>query len=69
MATHTSPITPPSLNHLRRGAIYCARTRSGSTVGEYLGMESSHGERAILLRHGSGTESIPVDEVASIRVS
>ncbi len=56
-----------SLNHLRRGASYQATTRSGSTSGEYLGMEVPHGDRAILLRHEARTESIPLCDVTSIQ--
>ena len=54
-------------NRLERGATYQARTRTGTTVGEYLGMETPYGDRAILLRHRSGTDSIPLDEILSIR--
>jgi hypothetical protein len=58
---------PQNLNQLRRGAIYRATTRVGIAIGEYLGMEAPHGDRAILLRHGYGTESIALSEVTSIR--
>ncbi|HSF85442.1 MAG TPA: hypothetical protein VLG28_07275 [Acidimicrobiia bacterium] len=65
--------TPPrahearDLNQLRRGQTYRARTSRGATVGEYLGIETPHGHRAILLRHETGTISIPVDEVECLR--
>lgn len=49
------------LNRLRRGESYRARTAAGESVtGEYLGTEVCHGDRAILLRDGTGTTSIPV---------
>lgn len=58
---------PPKLNQLHRGATYQATTRRRTVVGEYLGMASPYGARAILLRHASGTESIMLDFVTSIR--
>ncbi len=54
------------LNDLRRGTTYRASTRSGVTVGEYLGIETPHGQRAILLRHKRGTASIAVVDVMTI---
>jgi hypothetical protein len=57
----------PSLNHLQRGATYRVTTPNSSNAGEYLGIESSHGDRAILLRNATGTASIPLDQVTSIR--
>lgn len=67
----TAPPTSPTkatanLNHLRRGMAYRATTRHGTTLGEYLGMETPHGQRAILLRNEAGTESITLTEVISI---
>jgi hypothetical protein len=56
-----------NLNHLRRGLVYRATTPNGTTVGEYLGMETPHGDQAILLRHRAGTESIALGNVTSIR--
>ena len=53
-------------NELRRGATYRVTTRHGTTTGEYLGIESHHGDRALLLRHRAGTESVPVWSVTSI---
>ncbi len=58
--------TTCNFNHLRRGATYRATTRHGAAVGEYLGMEAPHGDRAILLRHRTGTESIALCDVTSI---
>jgi hypothetical protein len=58
---------PPSFNELRRGSTYLATTRLGITVGEYLGMESPHCDRAMLLRNHGGTASIPLRHVTSIR--
>lgn len=69
-APHTSRDNiSPSINHLRRGTTYRAKTSHGIILGEYLGIESSHGVRAILLRHGTGTASIPLNDVTSIRRS
>ncbi len=53
-------------NQLRRGATYSAMTQQGISVGEYLGIEVSYGDWAILLRHGAATESISLREVTSI---
>ena len=57
---------PHNLNHLRRGESYHARTAHGTATGEYLGMESMFGDRAILLRHPAGTASIQVSDIESI---
>jgi len=66
-APHTSRENATNnFNHLRRGATYRATTRSGTTVGEYLGMETPHGRCAMLLRHGTGTESIPLRSITSV---
>ena len=67
----TAPSTPRlganyDLNHLERGETYRAVTAFGSAFGEYLGMESPHGDRAILLKHREGTDSIAVDDITSI---
>jgi hypothetical protein len=56
-----------NLNHLRRGDTYRATTRTGPVTGEYLGIETPHGDRAILLRHPGGTESIALCQVTSIQ--
>ncbi len=55
-----------TINRLRPGASYRATTRWGTAAGEYLGMETPYGHRAILLRHTDGTESIPVRDITSI---
>lgn len=57
------------LNHLERGAHYRATTRHGEAVGEYLGLEAPHGDRAILLRHGDGTASIALVDLEAIRLA
>jgi hypothetical protein len=59
-------MTVLGLNDLERGATYLATTSRGTVVGEYLGMETPHGDHAILLRHGDGTESIPLPSITSI---
>lgn len=66
LAPHTSE-RPISLNHLRRGTSYRAFTRTGAEAGEYLGMESGHGDRAILLRSRNGVVSIQLQEITAIR--
>ena len=65
---HAAPHdTPSTFNELRRGATYRATTDRGATVGEYLGLESPHGDRAMLLRHPDGTDAIPLADVTSIQ--
>jgi hypothetical protein len=59
-------MTALSINDLQRGATYLAKTCQGAVVGEYLGMETPHGDHAILLRHGDGTESIPLRWIRSL---
>ena len=49
--TTTTDTTLVVLNELRRGTTYRATTHGGTTVGEYLGLETPHGVRALLLRH------------------
>lgn len=68
MAQLTSDTTM-TLNDLRRGTTYRATTRDRIAVGEYLGMEAPYGDRAILLRHRTGTESIELCDVTSIRLA
>lgn len=65
-APHTSDVTP-TLNNLRKGSTYRATTPDGSAVGEYLGIESPHGDPAILLRHHRGTASIYLRNLRSIQ--
>ncbi len=60
---------PSTIPHLAAGTTYRATTHLGVTVGEYLGMETPYGVRAILLRHGGGTDSIPLACVTSIRAA
>jgi len=66
MSAHITSRASAKFNHLRRGGIYRATTSGGTSVGEYLGMEALYGDRAILLRHASGTESIYQRDVVSI---
>lgn len=54
------------LNQLRRGSTYRAVTSHSITTGEYLGIETAHGDRAVLLRHRSGTASIAIETLTSI---
>ena len=64
--TNTTDTTLVDLNELRRGTTYRATTHGGSTVGEYLGLETPHGVRALLLRHDRGTASIPLRNVTAL---
>lgn len=64
--SYTSDTPRPRFNDLRRGATYRATTRLGTTTGEYLGMETPHGVRAMLLRHQAGTASIPFRTVTAL---
>jgi hypothetical protein len=57
---------PWNLNNLRRGVSYRATTRGGSAAGRYLGMETPHGDRSILLRNSAGTASIALSDITSI---
>ncbi len=57
---------PSNLIHLRYGVTYRAQAGRRIVLGQYLGMETLHGDRAILLRNGNSTESIDVGEVTSI---
>ena len=62
-----APSTAPTmLNQLRRGATYVAVTATSNATGEYLGVETTHGVWAILLRHECGTDSIPLASIESI---
>jgi len=67
MSAHiTSRVNALDLNQLRRGVIYRATTQAGSAVGEYLGMEALYGDRAVMLRHATGTESIFRNDILTI---
>jgi hypothetical protein len=58
--------TTIDLNHLRLGSTYDAVTSRGLARGEYLGIETSHGEWAILLRNAGGTTSIGVADLSAV---
>ncbi len=58
--------TARTINHLQLGSTYRATTPAGAATGEYLGMETPHGDPSILLRHTTGTASIAIDDVTSI---
>ncbi len=67
-APHTSRSSALwNLNNLRLGSIYRATTRNRTTAGEYLGMETPYGDRSILLRHRTGTESIALTDITSLQ--
>lgn len=57
---------PLDAKNLKLGNTYRATTSTGSSIGEYLGMETPYGEWSILLRHPTGTESIAVNNVLSV---
>ncbi len=57
-----------ALNHLRHGHTYRATTVRTATMGEYLGMETPHGDWAILLRSGGVTASIPLDQLVAVEM-
>ena len=66
-APHTSRASAPwNLNNLRLGSTYRATTRQRTTAGEYLGIETPYGDRSILLRHRTGTESIALSDITSL---
>ena len=65
-APDTTRLCVTHINQLRTGATYRATTRNGTATGEYLGMETPHGVRAILLQHPAGTHSIPLRDVTCI---
>ena len=69
-AQHTSrDCAPMTINQMRRGATYRATTRIGSAAGQFLGLETPHGDRSILLRSRMGTASISLTDITSIRPS
>lgn len=67
MSAHNN--TQTNLNHLRRGGTYLATTASGTTVGEFLGMEAMYGERSVMLRNDRGTASISRRAILSIELA
>ena len=68
MKAHTASSTRPwTINDLHRGGIYRATTSSGESIGEYLGLETAYGDRAMLLRNTDGTSSIYLDDVTSLQ--
>lgn len=69
MTARTTSRNPATIdiNHLRIGGIYQAVTQAGRTAyGEYLGIEVTHGDWMIILRDHAGSDSIPVDQLASV---
>ena len=67
-APHISRASAPwNLNNLQLGSTYLATTRHRTTAGEYLGMETPHGDQSILLRHRTGTESIALSDITSLQ--
>ncbi|NNC74469.1 MAG: hypothetical protein HKN93_03045 [Acidimicrobiia bacterium] len=59
--------SPWTINDLHRGGIYRATTSAGDSIGEYLGLETAYGDRAMLLRNNDGTSSIYLDDVTSLQ--
>lgn len=69
MKAHSRPRTTAAIdiNHLRHGKTYEARTTGGLvTIGEYLGIEVAHGDRLILLRGQTGTQSVAISRLESV---
>ena len=66
MSTPNHLSTSTDLNRLRRSSYYNAVTDRGIVAGQYLGMEAPHGDKAILLRHASGTCSVPLASLLAI---
>ena len=62
----SSPLAELTISELRRGALYRAATSRRIAVGEYLGIETSWGDRSILLRTTSGTSTVSVDRIRSL---
>jgi hypothetical protein len=60
------PTSHLDVNHLRRGATYCAIAHGVMTTGEYLGIESPYGDSSILLRATGGTRSIALCALTAI---
>jgi hypothetical protein len=55
------------LNHLRRGRHYEATTDNGNTTrGVYLGVETAHGDRSILLAGPDITSAIQISSLTNI---
>lgn len=69
MAPTSYTDTSIDLNHLQRGTTYLATTSTGTIHGEYLGIETPHGDWSILLRGRFGVESISVDTLTSVRIA
>ena len=61
--TRTNIAANLTVTQLRLGGIYRAVTRNRTEIGEYLGLETSWGDRAILLRTAGGTSSVLVDRI------
>jgi len=55
-----------TITELRRGDVYCATTQRRTEVGEFLGVETTWGDRAILLRNGTGTSSVLLSRILSL---
>jgi hypothetical protein len=66
-AQNTSRTCAPwNINQLQRGATYRATTLRGTANGRFLGIETPHGDRSILLWSRSGTASISLSDITSI---
>jgi len=65
--TSASDDAPICLNHLRRGRSYVATTDSGQTArGIYLGIETAHGDRAILLATPQSITSVGIRRLTDV---
>lgn len=65
---HSRRPAAPDLTSLRHGRLYRATTCDGRVAeGEYLGIEVSYDDWAIMLRGDSGTASLALDHLTSLR--
>ena len=58
-----------TINHLRTGTTYRVVAADRTSVGVYLGIESPHGDHAVLLRQGNTTLSIPLDDIEVVELA
>lgn len=65
--THSRRPPAPDITSLRHGRLYRAETCDGRVAeGEYLGIEVSYDDWAIMLRGEAGTASLALDHLTSV---
>jgi hypothetical protein len=57
------------LNHLRFGATYEVVTSAGRTIGQFLGVETTHDVWSVLLRRATGIDSIRFSLIESMTLA